>query len=201
MRSNSAARCRRDRDHRVRDLRPPCPWRDRWVGLIHGVHPDCRNPNLDLGRPRACLSVRQHGPPCRARPLCDGGLTHVPDHAFKTRPQLPGQPHQRRRLCAEGNGPCLAGRRGLCAARCLGLRQDHASEHHLGPRAPVAGPRAFWRPRRDRCRDDRTQHRPGVPVPRRLRHDDRARQPRLPLAQPGDGPRLHRQAAWTRSPR
>ena len=100
------------------------------------------------------------------------------------------QPNGPRRLRAEGNGPCLAGRRGLCAAGRLGLRQDHASEHHLG--AAAAHRRgASCSTSRDvtDAADRRAQHRAGVPVSGGLRHDDRARQSGLPAAQPRHGPR------------
>ena len=45
------------------------------------------------------------------------------------------------------------------------------------------------------------QHRPGVPVPGGLRHDDRVRQSRVPVAQPALGGRGCRAGASARSPR
>ena len=51
---------------------------------------------------------------------------------------------------AEGSAPHFRGRRRLCAARPLRLRQDHAAQHHFGPAAPLAWPAAVRRPRRDR---------------------------------------------------
>jgi glycerol transport system ATP-binding protein len=33
----------------------------------------------------------------------------------------------------------MGGRRGLCAARLVGLRQDHAAQHHFGPAVPSKG--------------------------------------------------------------
>ena len=60
--------------------------------------------------------------------------------------------------------------------RCSGhpLRQDHAAEHHLRLAAPSAGRRAVRRPRCHRAAAAAAQHRPGVPVPGHLRHDDGA---------------------------
>ena len=46
--------------------------------------------------------------------------------------------------------------------------------------APTRGRGAVRRPRRHRAADRAAQHRAGVPVPGRLRHDDGAREPRLP---------------------
>ena len=45
----------------------------------------------------------------------------------------------------------VRGRRRLRAARALGLRQDHAAQHHLGPGAPERGPGAVRRPGRHRA--------------------------------------------------
>ena len=76
------------------------------------------------------------------------------------------------------------GRRRLCPARAVRLRQDHAPQHHLRPAAAHRGPRPVRRRRRDRPAARPAQHRAGVPVPGHLRHDDRLRQSRLSAAQP-----------------
>ena len=84
------------------------------------------------------------------------------------------------------------GRR-LRPARPLGLRQDHAPQHHLGTGPPDARAHALRRSRRDGPADGSAQHRAGVPVPGRLRHHDGAREPGLPAQEPAraarqDGP-------------
>ncbi len=131
---------RRDRDHRLGNLHP-CR--------------SCRRPLGRAGRGRASDDGRGSRPRsgstrrmsiCSTRPA---GLPrphpmqrqpdHGTDHAEEPCAQLLSESDQRRRLCVEGNGPCLAGRRGLCAAGRIGLRQDHASEHHLGPLRPSHG--------------------------------------------------------------
>ena len=95
----------------------------------------------------------------------------------------------------------FARRRRLRAARPVGLRQDDAAQHHLGPRQAVAGQRAVRRRRRDRADAAAAQHRPGVPVPGHLRHDDRGREPRLPAAQPRRAAERDHAARAARSPR
>ena len=75
-------------------------------------------------------------------------------------------------LRAEAARPCLGGRRRLCAARALRLRQDHAAQHHLRADHAERGPRALRRHGRDRAADGGAQHRAGVPVPGDLRHHD-----------------------------
>ena len=87
-------------------------------------------------------------------------------------------------LRAEAAAVRVRGRRRLCAARAVGLRQDHAAQHHLGPAAAERGPGAVRSARRDPADPGAAQHRPGVPVPGDLRHHDRGREPRLPAAQP-----------------
>ena len=85
----------------------------------------------------------------------------------------------------------LRGRRGLRAARTLGLRQDDAAQHRLRARHAVAGHGDLRRPRRDGAEPAAAQHRAGVPVPGDLRHDDGGREPRLPAAQPRRAGRSH----------
>ena len=79
----------------------------------------------------------------------------------------------------------MARRRRLRASGQFRLRQDHASQHHLGPRAAVARTGAVWRPGRDEPAHGGPRHRAGVPVPGRLRHHDGAPEPRLSAEEPG----------------
>ena len=123
-------------------------------------------------------------PTASTSPPTGGGSPDGRDPPRGAAPRLHRAPDAPRGLRAEGDRPRLEGRRRLRAARPLRLRQDHAPQHHLRPRRPVRGPRPLRRPRRHPPGADRAQHRPGVPVPGHLRHDDRLRQPRLPAAQP-----------------
>ena len=66
---------------------------------------------------------------------------------------------------------------------------------------PSQGTRQVRRRRRHRADAAAAQHRPGVPVPGHLRHDDGGREPRLPAAQPRRRARAHRAARRPRSPR
>ncbi len=95
----------------------------------------------------------------------------------------------------------LGRRRRLCAARAVGLRQDHASQPHLRPAQADRGAHPLRRPRRHRRVARGAQHRPGVPVPGHLRHDDRLRQSRLPAAQPRRRRRARSTSGCARSPR
>ena len=60
------------------------------------------------------------------------------------------EPRGRRGLGAEAARPRLGRRRRLCAARPVGLRQDHAAQPHLRPAHADRGPHPVRRPRRDR---------------------------------------------------
>ena len=87
-------------------------------------------------------------------------------------------------LCAAADASGLAGRRRLCAARTVRLRQDDAAQHHFRIAAPERRQRAVRRPRRDRPVAGRAQHRAGFPVSGHLRHHDRVRQSGVSAAQP-----------------
>ena len=70
-----------------------------------------------------------------------------------------------------------------------------------GLRDAVAGQREVRRRRRHRAHAAAAQHRPGVPVPGHLRHDDRGREPRLPAAQSRRARPSRSRSASARSPR
>ena len=88
-------------------------------------------------------------------------------------------------LFAEGSPPRMGRWRRLCAAGPVRLRQDHAAQHHFGPAAAVRRQDPVRRQGRHQSADAGAQHRPGVPVPGDLRHDDRLRQSGVSAAQPG----------------
>ena len=111
------------------------------------------------------------------------------------------EPEERRRLRAAAARDELRRRRRLRAARPVGLRQDDAAQHRLGPGQAVARHGQVRRRRRHRANAAAAEHRPGVPVPGHLRHDDGGREPRLPAAQPRRRGRAHRAGASARSPR
>ena len=66
-------------------------------------------------------------------------LDHI-RHAYTAEPEVGC------RLRAEGGAPHLRGRRRLCAARAVGLRQDHAAQHHFGADPSLARAAAVRRP-------------------------------------------------------
>ena len=124
------------------DLRPPRPRRRRaGSGLVPGrATRSSPGAGARLARPRPCLSSsREDGALVRARRLRDGGLTMAQITLDDLAHSYLADPAGRGRLRAQGAEPRLGGRRGLCAARRLGLRQDHAAQHHLGAAAAVAG--------------------------------------------------------------
>ena len=86
-----------------------------------------------------------------------------------------------------------AGRR-LCAARPVGLRQDHAAQHHFRHRHALAGQGAVRRQRHHPCEHARAQHCAGVPVPGDLRHHDGGREPCIPVEEPRPAARQDRGA-------
>ena len=89
-------------------------------------------------------------------------------------PQLLGRAEARGGLGAEEDLARMRRRRRLCAARSVGLRQDHAAQPDLGPAAADRGAHPLRRPGCHGGDSREAQHRAGVPVPGHLRHDDRS---------------------------
>ena len=184
------------RDHRLGELRPcrrrRAPLRGagaRGAAAGAGLGRDA------LSRSAAPVPLRRGGPP-RAPPISARSglrtdamaritLDHLA-HAYSARSARAVG------LRPEGDQPRLGAGRRLCAARPLRLRQDHASQHHLRPRAPDARAHPVRRPRRHRPADGGAQHRAGVPVPGGLRHHDGAREPGLPAQEPARAAGRHR---------
>ncbi len=102
----------------------------------------------------------------------------------RDRPLLPAVAARPGGLRAEAARPCVGGRRRLCAARPLRLRQDHAPQHHLRADHAERGPRPFRRDRRHRQADGGAQHRAGLPVPGDLRHHDGGPEPGVSAEEP-----------------
>ena len=166
-------------DHRALGLRERRPLRRRRLDLGRAV--ERRPSRTGSATPTTSTSTSATA---STSPATAGGSPDGPDRPQGPAPQLPRASARAGRLRAQGDRPRLAGRRRLCAARPLGLRQVDASQHHLGPDRALRGPHPLRRPRRDPPGADRAQHRPGLPVPGHLRHHDRLRQPRLPAQEP-----------------
>ena len=174
----------RDRDHRIGELHPS-PLRRCALGDAGAWHPGvrARRDHRGLSRSAPRDGVRRERPIRRAlrrKRRLEHGAHRMQSHP----PRLRGQSEVRQGLCAARGRPCLRGRRRLCAARALRMRQDHAPQHHFRPAASVGGQAAVRRARRDRPVDAGAQHRAGVPVSGHLRHDDGLRQSGIPAAQP-----------------
>ena len=138
--------------------------------------PRASMPSIAAGALEAA-PVRLHGRRLRGR----HGQDRLPG-CWRTPTGAPGQ--RAAGLCAEAAAVRVRGRRRLRAAGAVGLRQDHAAQHHLGPAAAERGARPVRPARRDAADPGAAQHRPGVPVPGDLRHHDRGREPGVPAAQP-----------------
>jgi hypothetical protein len=184
--------------------RRPLGVRDHRLGILRPSRP-CRRQRLGASGARACTIWSGHDRRRLARPCAnlilfdaDGGWRRAAAGGGKggvsmaqitldqtgATPTGPIRRAEQDYALKEVRPHVWDGRR-LCAAGALRLRQDHAAQHHLGPRrAASEGRFLFDGQGRDALPTAGAQHRPGVPVPGRLRHDDRARQPRLPAAQP-----------------
>ena len=81
--------------------------------------------------------------------------------------------------CAEADHDDLAAGRRLCAARAVGLRQDHATQPDLRHRHAVARKNPVRRRRYHAAVNPEAQYRAGVPVSGDLRHHDGRTEPRL----------------------
>ena len=159
----------------------------RWVMLAHGIH-DLRAGRDDRGLHRSAPhhGLRRERQLRRAAARSWRLRRRAWRASISTISATPTGPTRSRTTdyALKEVHHSLRGRRRLCAARAVGLRQDHAAEHHFRPAAPLARPAAVRRRGRDRPVDAGAQHRAGVPVPGHLRHHDRLRQSGLSAAQP-----------------
>ena len=174
-----------------------------WVSQSHGVHRFAVGATADFrldvdARPvfRCPRALCQRGWPLDGTGVAMAriGLKNV-RHSYREHPASDADwavkaPERRmgRRQCQR-------------TARPVGLRQDDAAEHHFGPVAADRRGRVLRRPRRDRGTAGCAQHRAGVPVPGRLRHDERVRQPGVPAAQSRHSRRAESTSECARSPR
>ena len=144
-----------------------------WVAVLQGVHEFPPGHVLDaVLDPEQCLCVRRGRPPGRrARRdvrACSMARIDLVDLAHS----YGGNAADSGILCAQAGDDDLAAGRRLCAARAVGLRQDHAAQSDLGHRDAVARPDPVRRRRHHAAVNPEAQYRAGVPVSGDLRHHD-----------------------------